>query len=298
MLNEAQTRNYNRCQKLNLFLGAHQSVYTKYIPFSKEAQTFTANFSLFQEYAYQKNTDGASVTLEQRELKSKIALSAASICSTATVYAEQYNNARLALAVNFTKSEVLRQKDPDVYGLVLGITNTLQPMLADVNFMDYDITATMLNDLMKDATTFRDNINKANVVENGGSIANQRINEVIKQLDKNVKIFDRLIDRFAATHPDFVAGYRINAALESPATRHTRIEGVITDAATGKPIANALVTMVGKNKEAVSDNTGSYSIVGMHSGEYKITVSATGYTTVTTTVQVERSKTATLNIAL
>ena len=56
--------------------------------------------------------------------------------------------------------------------------------------------------------------------------------------------------------------------------------------------------MAGTSKEAVSDALGNYAIIGMHGGKYEITVSASGYTAVTATVQVERSKTARLNAAL
>ena len=298
MLNEVQTRNYDRCQKLHLYLNENQTVYNTYIPFSKEAQNFSLNFSLFQQLTIKKNTNGSEITLEQKELKNKIALQVSDICATATVYAEQYDNPKLAAAMGICKSDITTQKDPDVYGMVIDVVNALQPLLSDAHFMEFDITAAMLSDLMTDVTTFRDNIKKNSVVENGGSVANQKINEVIKMLDKNVKTFDRLISKFSTTNPDFVAGYRINAALENAPVRNTGIEGVVTDEATGKPIAGALVTVPKRDKLTTTDKGGHYSIISMYAGMYKMEVSAPGFAIKLVDVRVLRGKVATMYFAL
>ena len=298
MLNEAQSRNYSRCQKLHLYLGDNQPIYSTYVPFNKEAQSFASNFSLFQEYTTKKKTNGTVITLEQKELKNRLGTQVGDICAMATVYAEQYNNPTLAAAVAITKSTVMAHKDPDVYGLVQGVVNTLQPLLTDVHFMDFDITATMLDALMDDAATFRDNINKGSVIGAGGSIANQKINEVIKLLDKNVKTFDRLINKFSAAHPEFVAGYRINATLENPPARYTGIEGAVTSEATGAPVANALVSVKKRDKETTTGGDGSFSIVSMYGGDCEIVVSAAGFATKTITVHIPRGKIIKLPVTL
>ena len=298
MLNEVQTRNYARCQKLHLYLGDKDAIYNSYIPFNREAQNFMQNFTLFQEYTIKKKTNGTGITQEQKELKNKIGTQVADICAMATVYAEQYNNPKLAAAMAISKSYVVTQKDPDVYGLVQDVVNTLQPFLADVNFMEFDITAAMLDSLMNDATTFRDNIKKSSVVENGGSIANKNINEVIKLLDKNVKTFDRLIAKFSASHPDFVAGYRINAALENAPVRNTGIEGIVMAATTGKPIADAQVTIPKREKETTTDKEGRFTIVSMYAGKCEMEVSAPGFDTKTVLVSITRGKVSTIKVVL
>lgn len=298
MLNEMQARNYSRSQKLQVFLNDHATVYNTYAPFSKEKQSFDLNFNLFQDYVTQKHTDGAAITLGQRDLKNKIALQLADICATAAAYAEQYNNPMVGAAVRLTKTDVIKQKDADVYALVSGVIATLQPLMDDTHFMEYNITQAALDEVMSNATTYRSNIGKGTVKESGGTIANQNINDVIKQLDKNVKIFDWLINRFAASHPDFVAGYRIHAALESAATRRTGIAGTVTAAANGKAIPDALVTMADKNKEATTDAMGNYAIISMYGGDYELTVTAAGYATKTIPVRVVRGKTLKLNIEL
>lgn len=298
MLNDVQSRSYERSQKLHLYLNENGPVYSSYVPFNKEVQNFTFNFNSYREFTIKKNTNGAGLTQEQKELKNRIAVQAGDICATAAVYAEQYNHPMLAAAMRITKSTVLAQKDPDVYGLVQDVVNALQPHFSDPHFLEFDITASALGDLMNDATIFRDNIKKSSVVENGGSLANQKINEIIKLLDKNVKTFDRLINKFSAAHPDFVAGYRINAALENAPVRNTGVEGIITGATTGKPVAGALVSIPQRRKQAMTDKDGKYSIISMYAGAYEMEITAPGFDTKTIAVQVNRGKVAPMNIAL
>jgi len=298
MLNAEQSRNFDRCQRLSVYLNANTLVYSTYNPFKRGVNGFNTNFSLFKDYATQKNTDGTSITTIQKELKNKIGMNVADVCSTATAYAEEQGNLKLAAAMRYRKTDVLKCKDPDVYGLVLGIVNALQPLMSDEQFAEFGITQGMLGSVMDDATTFSNNLGTASVADSNSSIANQKINDVIKLLDRNVKQLDRLISKFAATHPDFVAGYYINAALENPGTRHTSIEGTVTIAATGQPVRDANVAIIGTNKDAITDLLGNFAIVRMYGGDYEVAVSVPGIAIKTLTVRVQQGKTAKLNIAL
>ncbi len=298
MLTANQSRNYTRCQRLSIFLSANNSVYSTYIPFANEAQNFTINFSLLKSLMPSKDIKGNGITTIQKDLKLKIAGSVGSICDTACAYAEQYGNTKLLTDICHNKTDVLRQKDADVRPFVLHIVNILQPLLGDADFMQYEITQTMLGAVMTDATAFNDNIGKAGVIDNGSSVANQNINGVIKLLDKNVKQFDRLLNRFTRTHPDFVSGFRINAALEQTGVHHTGLEGVVTDATTKAAIKNARIEIESKKKEAVTNAAGNYSIISMRGGECEIAISAPGYTTKKVKMHILQGKVAKLNIAL
>jgi len=59
-----------------------------------------------------------------------------------------------------------------------------------------------------------------------------------------------------------------------------KIEGTITDEATGDPIAGAIVTVVGTSHGATSDFNGDYLISNVPHGNYSIKVNASGYSTV------------------
>jgi len=297
MLNEVQTRNYNRYQKLHLYLTEHGSVYNSYIPFSREVQSFTTHFKLFRSFVLQDGVNGIHITNSQRELKNKIALQVANICDMATAYAEQYNDEQLAAAVGFSRSDVLRFNDKEVYELVSSIINVLQPMLTDVYFMEYAITEEMLEKVMTDALTFSDNLEAAAVMHTRNSFTNEKIQEITRLLDKNVQQFDRLINKFASSHPEFVTGYHINSASENPVTYQAGIEGTIISEADGKPVSNAIVSVANK-KEVITDNMGNFAIISLYGCDCEIAVAASGFVSKTAVIRVPRGRTVKLNIAL
>jgi hypothetical protein len=286
MLNEVQTRNYSRYQQLLGYLAANTSVYSSYIPFNREAQSFTTNFNLLKNFVPQKDVNGISTAYQQKELKNKITLQVVNICDMATAYAEQYNDEKLAAAVSYSKSEVLSFKDSELYELVSNIINVLQPMLTDVHFMEYDITEEMLEKVMADVITFSDNLDTTSIMESRYAVANQKIYEITQLLDKNVQQFDRLINKFAFTHPEFVAGYHINAAPESPISCHTGIAGTVTCEADGTPVSNTIVSVASKKKEVFTDGMGKFAIFNMYGCECEMTVAASGFASKKTMVRV------------
>jgi PKD repeat protein len=78
----------------------------------------------------------------------------------------------------------------------------------------------------------------------------------------------------------------------------TQISGVVTNIATGAPIANATITL-NTGATATTDSTGTYSLIGLSSGTtYTVTASAAGYITGSIQVTTQLGTTAVGNIAL
>lgn len=296
MLNEVKTRNYSRYQKLHMYLTANASVYSSYLPFNREAQSFITNFNLFKIFVPQNDANSISITNSQKELKNRIALQVANICDMAIAYAEQYNDDKLEAAINYNKYDVLFFKDSEIYALVSSIINVLQPMLADQQFMEYDITEEMLESVMADALTFADNLETNSWINTGSSVACQTINEIIKKLDRNVQQFDRLINRFAATHPEFVAGYHMNTSLENPITYYTGIKSDLTSGADGNLISNSLLS-IASQKGSPTEAIGNFAIINIHNCDCVITVDTSGFTFKTTAVHIPNGKTGEVNMA-
>ena len=297
MLTEVQTRNYSRYQKLHLYLTANSSVYSSYLPFNREAQSFITHFNLFKSFIPQSDANNISIVNNQNELKNKIALQVANICDMAIAYADQYNDEKLAAAVNFSKYDVLRFKDSDIYALVSSIINVLQPMLTDEQFLEYDINEEMLESVMTNAITFADHLEINSRINTGSSIASQTINELIQRLDRNIQQFDRLINKFASTHPEFVAGYHMNTSLENPIAYFTGIDGTLISEADDKLIPSSLLAIASK-KGTLADAKGNFAIINICGCECEITVGASGLTSKKTVVRIPNGKTAEVNIAL
>ena len=298
MLTQAQSREYNRCQKLYNFFAINSIIINTYVPFAEEVTSFNTNFNRFQGFVPGKGASGTGITASQKELRLKISLAIANICDTACAYAAKYNNTNLASEVCFTKSDIQRLKDGDILGVVIRIANALSPLMQDADFLKYELTQQMLTDVMADATTFNSNIGKAGLIDSGSSIANKNLNEGIKLLRNNIKQFDRLINKFADTHPDFIEGYKMNSVADNTGTHHSGIAGTIKNAATGEPIKEARIQVDGSDKMTASDLVGYYELMKLRAGDYEVNFSAAGYTSKTMVLRVARGKTTKVDITL
>lgn len=87
-----------------------------------------------------------------------------------------------------------------------------------------------------------------------------------------------------------------NVMSTTPQPTTGSVSGRVTDAATTANVSGATVTIGSASTTTASD--GAYSIVGLDSGSYMISVSKTGYTTYTGTVSVAAGSTTTANVSL
>lgn len=115
--------------------------------------------------------------------------------------------------------------------------------------------------------------------------------------------FLRLIATLSCSHTFafFTAGMSLTLAT-APAL-HAQvstgvIEGRVFNAATGNALVNARITLVGTNRETVTDESGSYRLAGVPAGTTDLRVLYLGMEAQTTTVQVPGNGTITREFEL
>ena len=81
------------------------------------------------------------------------------------------------------------------------------------------------------------------------------------------------------------SGFLLIAAIPAHAQTGT-VRGQITDQATGQPISNVLVSVVGTNRSVRSDQEGMYELAGLPVGNITIRAATIGYGAETVTVAV------------
>lgn len=89
--------------------------------------------------------------------------------------------------------------------------------------------------------------------------------------------------------PDGITGFTSPAGIGS-------ITGTVTDSSTGQPVGGASVSAPGLSATTGSD--GSYTLSGLPSGSYQVTISAYGYQTQTVAVTVTAGQATTQNVQL
>jgi hypothetical protein len=298
MLNDDQSREYNRFQKMFNFFGENTTVFSTFPPFASEVADFNTNFGDLQSYVPQKDASGKGITIGKKDLKTDISNETSDLCSTVAAYAVTYGNTDLASQMNHNKSYIYKQKDADILGFVTKVTNAITPLLTDPNFTPYGITADTLAAIVADATTFNGNIGQASLVDEGSAAANVEINKIIGLLEANNKQFDRLINNFSKKNSTFVTTYHLASAVDNSGIHHSGFEGNITDATTGNPLANVLINLLNTLKTTTTDLLGNYELIRIPPGNYQVTFSASGKTSKTIILHVTRGRIATMNISL
>lgn len=95
-----------------------------------------------------------------------------------------------------------------------------------------------------------------------------------------------------------VVGARTPSSPRGPAATTGRVEGILTDAATGEPLIGGQVAVRGYPLGNVSDDAGAYFINNIPAGAHVISVEYLGYEGQAKELEIEAGTSATLDFAL
>jgi carboxypeptidase family protein len=301
MLTLDQSREYNRFKKLSGFFANNGATIATFIPFKTEVDSYNLHFQSLDALIPNKGVATVGITSEKASLKEKIANELGLACKKTRSYALLNNHPQLALATNTRADKILRMKDSEILAFTQSIQTLVTPVLANPDFIPYNITAATLTGIVTDATSFNGMIGKANTTAAAGTTANTAINVAIKNLCSNITHFDLLVDEFESSNTAFIQGYHINSSIDTTGMHHSGIEGTITSKATAQPIANATITISALNKTDktfTTDMNGYYHADRISTGDYTITIAATGFTSQTLTHHIVRGKIDEVDVAL
>lgn len=85
---------------------------------------------------------------------------------------------------------------------------------------------------------------------------------------------------FRKTDPDFFLEYTAAMKIRTPNTRHSRLQGRITDAATGKVLSGVKIIAEETDFSSISGANGEYRLLIPEKGEYRVRFEKAGYDTI------------------
>jgi len=250
-----------RFSKFGTYLIEEVLIYKQLVPFNNEAEDFGFNKLKFDELVEGKIIDTSGETEEKTANKLSIAEFCAMYCGTTKAYAIKIGNLDLAAQMSYGKSDVLKMKDTEVLGFVNKLVKTITPLLTDIVFITYGITALKLGALGTLATKFNGEIGHSGLVVHGGTVANDNLNDLIKLMQGNIDMMGLLLPSFQLLHPDFVAGFYLNSRTVELGVRHGGITGNVTLESTGAALADIKVEIVGTLKNVLTDVLGEFAII-------------------------------------
>ncbi len=268
-----------RFTKFGTYLKDELLVYKLLLPFKNEAEEYETNYLKFDDIAEGKIINTSGETEEKLDNKEAIAKFCALYCGTTRAYALKIDNKDLAAQMFYSKSDIMKMKDGEVLGFVNKVVKIITPLLTDIVFMTYGITALKLGALGTLAINFNKEIGHSGLVVHGGTVANDNLNDLIKLMQGNIDMMDLLLPNFQESHPDFVAGFHLNSKTIDLGVRHGGVTGNITLETTGEALADIKVEIVGTEKNDITDVMGDYGIIKVSPCKAMVQASGAGVKT-------------------
>ena len=289
---------YNRNKALKLFFANNQAKVDAFLPLKARQTLFLLHLSKFEDLIPKKNVTTKGITIDKAGLKEDVVQAYAPICLTTRSFALKYELDDLAANMNFPESKIRRMADGEVYPFAEA-TNTFITNLAvpHANWVDYDITATVLSDALGIAASFRDLISAAKNVDDNVAAVVIGLEERNQDLREDVDDFTLLMSRYKKTDKDFFNSFESAKKIDDIGVHHSGIEGTITH--NGAPVNEAVVTCVQiPTKKDKTDVLGHYEITHITPGSYEFTFSHAIHGSKTIIVKIEKGKIKTVDVTL
>ena len=189
-------------------------------------------------------------------------------------------------------------KDTEILGFVNKIVKIITPLLEDVVFKTYGITAVLLGAYSTLATTFNGQIGLVSTIVNSGTVANDNIDATIKLIHGNIGMMGLLLPTFQLLNPNFVTGFNLNAKVVDLGVHHGGVTGNITLESTGEALVDIKVEILDTLKTDTSDLLGNYSIIKIKPCTAIIQVSGRNVVTQKVTHTFHKGRIDTLNFKM
>lgn len=224
------------------------------------------------------------ITADKSVSKQELSQIGSRIAGFIFAYAAKTGNNTLKQAVDFSASDILRQRDAEIAPLCKNIHDLGVANLAEL--ADYGVTTANLAALQTAIDSYTGQIPKPRAAVSERATAKANIKQYFKEADAILnEQMDKLAVNFKTANPDFVSEYTSNRIIIDPATTTTQLKGTVTTQTDGKPVKGATVTAesIGTfgptiSRSATTDPAGKYNIKPIPPGDYTITVTATGLT--------------------
>lgn len=264
---------------------------------TSEISTFSDNRLKLDVLSKQQAMVTTGMTVDKALAFADLGVLLVNTCSKAIIWARDTSNMTLAAVFAVTKGSYSKQthskKLAQANNIVTALTaNTAA--LAGYSVKDTDILA-----ISNGISACGGHMVAPGAVANSKKTATKAIKDMLKAISNSLDIIESLISgEFSVSDPYLVDEFDNNRRIDLNGVRHTGISATINDAATGKAIENATISIDALKKTATSGITGLAEIKPMKSGIYHINIGAEGYTAQTQDITVARGKVVELAVVL
>lgn len=228
------------------------------------------------------------------------------------------NNVVLLKEIKISETKLKRLPDVDLKTKAQELYDRGQSNLAAL--ANYGITAASQTALQAAINSFNASIPKPRLGIDERKQATQQLVVLFNTLDTAWENIDLAVEIVRLTQVNFYNGYKTARKIISTGGSSVKLRGLVTDAATGEPIKNAVLEFVPVGAMAVSAKAanaaaanaaaakpliekktaekGGVLVKSLPEGEYQVTIKKSGYADEVTTVYVADGELCVLNVAI
>ena len=307
-MNLNQENRLKMCQNVKALLKNNNEIVKTlpaYSPLYEALETSIGKIKILSELQV-INTSG--LVKHKKQLKQVLALKTFSNSAKLQAYARFTKNEVLLNEVSFSESQLKYASDEKLREYANVILARVNAHIAELE--SYGITAETQTNLQAAIDNFTEVLPKIGLAAAAGKENTIRIKQAFAGINKILQDLDAIIEILKEKMPDFYNEYKRVRKIDNSGRGHLIAKGLITDAQTGLPLPNVLVTFSLKKNGSIIPLTGNgiirkksalkggFHIKSMPSGIYEVSISKNGYVMQNTTLAVTNGEMATLNIAL
>jgi hypothetical protein len=264
---------------------ANQPIWSDLPPFVDLVTQFRTCKSQIYEIAISQNHITTGAAKDKAEARTLLEEAIIKVINAVVAYAISIGDSNLEETISYSIREIRIARDTvlvDIAGNVYNIAYPLRDHLPTFYVTEADIVLVQtLADAYKQqiAVPRQERV----LIKGFTSDLKQKFTEINDLLDNKI---DKMILVFRPDHPNFVQNYFDSREIIDLGIRHIgqvgRLSGTVYKAGTQIPLANALIKVVGKNRQIKTDASGKFSIFFRIKGICTLQVELEGYKRFTT----------------
>jgi hypothetical protein len=204
--------NKNQENKLSMYYVVRKvctdnnSVWSGLTAYATAFGNFTANITALEAALEKQLQATTGYAKNKRATEEAMVDKAIEIAKAVFAYAKNQNDTVLQAKVNYSRSDLLRERDSVTMQLCQGVKDEAQPLVGALG--PYGVTNTDLTQLQ----TLIDAFDAANPTPRAAITSRKRATDAISKLEKDIDdilkgVMDPLMENFKATQPDFYKLY-------------------------------------------------------------------------------------------
>lgn len=280
------------------FLDANATITTSmpnvgtYLAAIKAANTQIATVQVQQE------SDISGDTTAKKQLRATLIAQAMDISRRVVAYASNEDNYELMELVNYSESDLKRASDTKLVSSCQVIAEGANNNLGALD--TYGVTDEMISTLQSSIVSFGSAVPKGRIDAAASSNATKLLTTLFKTLVTNWDKIDTLVEMVRTSNHGFYNEYQKVRKVIEAGTGSLALRIQTTNAQTGEPEANVMLTLVDGQEKIVkktAEGGGSY-YKGLADGNYIVTASKPGFNNTTKTVSVVNGELTVLEILM